>query len=111
MPKPTQGKPTPVAQQSGRKSRKSQPKRNIRHAAIIESDDDSGGPSAQDQATPSWRERSVSSVDETEASARDTNDMESSFDLSKVKHEVEDSEEHVRAKQNDKGQYKYSLIC
>lgn len=104
MPKPTQGKPTSVAQKSGRKSRKSLPKRNYRHVALIESDDDSGGPSAQDTSASSWRERSVSSVDETEASVQETGDVNTSFDLSKVKHEVEDSDEHIRAKQNDKGE-------
>jgi len=104
-PKQTQAKQTAKQQQSGRKSRKSQPKRNFRHTAL-DSDDDAGGPSTQDTSGASWRERSVSSIDETEVSARDTREMDASFDLSKVKHEVDLDEEHMRAKQNDKGKLK-----
>lgn len=104
MPKTTQGKSTPTIH-SGRKSRKSQPKRNIRQAEIIDSDEDSGAQSAHDMSSASWRERSVSSVEEAETSNRETSDMDTSFDLSKVKHEVDEGDDIVRAKQNDKGKF------
>lgn len=99
VPKSTQGKHAPAVH-SGRKSRKSQPKRNYRPTAVIDSDEDSGVPTAQDM---SWREPSASSIEDMETSGRDMGDSEMSFDLSKVKHEVEEGEEHMKAKQNDKG--------
>ncbi|XP_045171451.2 zinc finger E-box-binding homeobox 2-like isoform X1 [Mercenaria mercenaria] len=76
-----------------RKSRKSQPKRNIKHTALLDSED-SGDHLTGSVTEDPWREVSVSSVEESETET-------SEVDLSRVKQEVIDVDD-TNVKNSDK---------
>ncbi|XP_052798964.1 zinc finger protein 37 homolog isoform X2 [Mya arenaria] len=94
--------PTQEKTSGGRKSRKSQPKKNVRHASLIDSDEESGGPSPNNRSSISLRDMSISSIeDPTDISTSEGANLDSMFDLSKVKQEVSD-DDIAKAKQNEK---------
>lgn len=79
-----------------RKSRKSKPKRNIKHT--LESEDSSDHCTTINSLEDPWREVSVSSVDsEPEAE-------KSEVDLSRVKHEIIDTDD-AKSKHSNKGEW------
>ncbi|KAH3891482.1 zinc finger protein 624-like isoform X2 [Dreissena polymorpha] len=86
---------------SGRKSRKSQPKKNYQHTALLDSDEESVEHSPNNVSSNSWKGMSVSGMDDTiDISTQDKSDSSATFDLSRVKQEADD---HIAAvKQNEK---------
>jgi hypothetical protein len=82
-----------------RKSRKSQPKRNIKHTVVLDSED-SGDHLIEEVTEDPWREVSVSSIEESETDR-------SEVDLSRVKLETSDVED-LSSKHSDKGRFHQS---